>query len=338
MDKQYFIKLLHRYLDGDVTNEERQCIENYYNVFQNEPDVLNILSGEKKKKLENEIRGQVWENISRQEDENIKYLGIRNRIIQAVAAAVFIGIILSAFFLYNNRAKDKQPTNYVIEQSNNKPKADTNIVTATHKNDNRVIFLADGSVVFLSPGSVLNYPSTFDGKKKREVYLQGQAFFDIKHNAARPFIVHTGKVQTTVLGTAFNIKALPDEKDITITVSRGKVRVSDSHKILGTITPQQQITYNIKKEMSIVSKVNNEGYLDWKNSNLFIDNLTLAEAAKLLEGQYKVKIIFNDASLEEQRFTATFPKNEKLEQAIKSITEFNGLTYTINNDKIIIAK
>ena len=251
------------------------------------------------------------------------------------AAAIFIGIIGSVFFLYN-RSKEKKPAGYAIEQRTNKPGDNANMVTAVHKNENRVIFLADGSVVFLSPGSKLNYPSTFDGMKKREVYLQGQAFFDIKHNAKRPFIVHTGSVQTTVLGTAFNIKSLPGEDNITVTVSRGKVRVSDAHKILGIITPQQQITYDTKKEVSILSKVNDDSYLDWKNSNLFIDNLTLAEAAKLLEDQYKVKIIFNDALLEEQRFTATFPKNENLEQAIKSISEFNGLTYTINKDKTIV--
>ena len=205
-----------------------------------------------------------------------------------------------------------------------------------HQKENRVIFLPDGSTVFLSPGSRLNYPSTFDGLKKREVYLQGQAYFDIKHNATRPFVVHTGKVETTVLGTAFNIKAKQDEKDITVTVTRGKVRVSDPHKTLGVITPQQQIRYNTEKETATLSRVKNNSFLDWKNQDLFIDNLTLTEAAKLLEEQYKIKIIIKDSSIMEQRFTATFPKNEKLEEAVKSISEFNGLSYSIDRENQLL--
>ena len=336
MDKHYFIKLLHRYQNGDITNEERLFLESYYNLFRNEPDVFNRMSLEEINKLEKEIKECVWKDISKEEKTGAKIISINKRIVRVVAAAaVFIGIIGSLFFFYN-RSKERQPVNYAIRQSSDKSKDDVKAVIALHQKENRVIFLPDGSTVFLSPGSRLNYPSTFDGMNKREVYLQGEGYFDIKHNATKPFIVHTGQVATTVLGTAFNIKALPDEKFITVTVNRGRVRVSDPHKTMGIITSRERISYNTEKQTSALTKVTNDSYLDWKNRDLFIDNLTLTEAAKLLEEQYRIRIIIKDSSIREQRFTATFPKNETLEEAVKSISGFNGLSYSIDRGKSIV--
>jgi hypothetical protein len=334
MDKHYFIKLLQKYHRGNGSTEERQFLENYYNLFQNEPDVMTRLSEEEKKEMKEHLTDGVWDYISKNEGGRTKIRGINTGFTHVAAAAIIIGILSSIFFVYNS--SKKRHSDVAIQQPIGKTNVDVNAATALLQKKNRVIFLPDGSTVFLSQGSRLNYPSSFDGKKKREVYLQGEGFFDIKHNATRPFVVHTGKVETTVLGTAFNIKAQPEEKDITVTVTRGKVRVSDPHKTLGIITPQQQIKYNTEKETATLSRVSTCSFLDWKNNDLFIDNLTLAEAAQLLQEQYKIKIIITDASIREQRFTATFPKNEKMEEAIKSISEFNGLSYSINKERSLV--
>src|SRR5665647_551779 len=322
MDKHYFLKLLHKYQQGELTKEEQDFLENYYNLFQNEPDILNTLSIEEKKEFENEIKEKIWFNISKDEQSDQKIRFIPKRFIKmAAAAAIVIGFITSLFFLFDGVSRKQAVVN--------------SILAVQHK-ENRVIFLPDGSTVILSPGSKLNYPSSFDGMEKREVFLYGEAFFDIKHNASRPFIVHTGKEETIVLGTAFNIKAIPGEKDITVTVKRGKVKVTDENKILGIITPNQQITYNKEKVSSTLKIVESDSYLDWKDQDLFIDNLTLSEAAMLLEEQYKVKIIISDSSIREQRFTATFPKGKSFEQAIKSICIFNGIVYTYDKGKSIV--
>lgn len=334
MEKYYFIKLLQKYRQRSVTNKERQFLESYYNLFQMEPDVITSLSEEEKNEMKEQLSERVWDSISKKERGSGKIRRINTRFIRVAAAAIIIGIIGSLFFI-NNRS-NKIRSNVAIQPMNDKTKADASATISLHQKENRVIFLPDGSTVFLSPGSRLNYPSSFDGMQKREVYLQGQAYFDIKHNATRPFIVHTGKVETTVLGTAFNIKAERGEKDITVTVTRGKVRVSDPHKTLGIITPQQQIKYDTERETATLGRVSNNSFLDWKNRDLFIDNLTLAEAAKLLEEQYQIKIIIKDSSIMEQRFTATFPKKEKLEEAVKSISEFNGLSYSIDRGKSIV--
>src|SRR5665647_79167 len=322
MDKHYFIKLLHKYQQGNLTKEEKHFLESYYNLFQNEPDVLDTLSIKEKKEFENEIKENIWSYISNEERSDKKIRFISKRFIKiAAAAAILIGFITSLFFLFEGASKKH---------------VNTGLILAVRHKENRVIFLPDGSTVILSPGSKLNYPSSFDGMEKREVFLEGQAFFDIKHNASRPFIVHTGKLETTVLGTAFNIKAIPDEVEITVTVTRGKVKVSDQNRILGVITPNQQITYNKEKVSSSMKTVDSGSYLEWKEQDLLFDNLTIAEAAKLLEEQYKVKIIISDSSIREQRFTATITKGESFEREIKSICVFNGISYTYNKEKSMV--
>lgn len=335
MDKHYFINLLQKYREGNVTQEERQFLESYYNLFQNEADILDRLSEKEKEELKEHMSDRLWDNISKNSRGLTKIRNINAKFIRVAAAAIiFIAFLSSIFFTYNRSNNER--SNVAIQQLRDRTNADAKASTSLLQKENRVIFLPDGSTVFLSPGSRLNYPSTFDGMKKREVSLQGQGYFDIKHNASRPFVVHTGKVETTVLGTAFNIKAEKDGKDITVTVTRGKVRVSDYHKVLGVITPQQQIKYNTEKETATLRRVNDSSFLDWKNQDLFIDNLTLEEAAKLLEEQYKIKIVIKDSSIMEQRFTATFPRNEKLEEAVKSISEFNKLSYSIDRSKSIV--
>lgn len=318
MDKQYFIQLLHKYFKSDLTNEEREYLEKYYELFRNEPDILDTLSPEEKNEFKNEIKGAIWDTIIFSESPGHKIKLIQRRSIMTAAAVIIVILAIGIFFQYE-ASKKEIVSNSTIHQNING--------SLLHQKENRLIFLPDGSKVVLNSGSRLNYPSSFDGKKTREVYLEGQAFFDIQHNDKKPFIVHTGNLETIVLGTAFNIKALPGDKEITVSVVRGKVKVTDRNKVLGIITPDQEIKYNKQKDNSEMKAVKNHHYLDWKSEDLLLDNVTIAEAAKVLEEEYKVTIDISSPSISSQRFTATFSRTVSLEQALKSICEFNGVQY-----------
>jgi ferric-dicitrate binding protein FerR (iron transport regulator) len=323
MEKQYFIQLLHKYFRSDLTEEEREYIEKYYELFRNEPDILDTLSAEEKNTLKHEIKGSVWDAIVFRERTRHKRRLIQKRSMLSAAAAVIAVILtIGIFFQYGRSPKKEVASNQITPPK--KTRSDV-------QEENRLIFLPDGSRVIVNSGSRLNYPSSFDGRKTREVYLEGQAFFDIQHNDKKPFIVHTGNLQTVVLGTAFNIKAIPGDKEITVTVTRGKVKVKDERRVLGIITPNQEIRYDRQKEIAVMKTVKDDHYLDWKNNELLFDNVTVAEAAKMLEEEYNVTIMINDSAIHSQRFTTTFPKNENLDQALKSICEFNGVTYRYDN-------
>lgn len=320
MDKQYFLQLLQKYNRNNLTKEEREFIEAWYNLFQDEPDILDSLDADKKNQFKNEIKGKVWDKIINVESPG-RTIRLRQRRNIWIAAAAVIVLILAMkiFFTYEPSPAKKIPESVAVKHQ-----------------ENRIIFLADGSKVVLSDGSRLNYPSSFDGKEKREVYLEGQAFFDIQHNAKKPFIVHTGNLQTIVLGTAFNIKAMPGDKEIIVSVVRGKVKVTDRNKVLGVLTPNQEIKYNRQQDHSEMKAIQDPHYLDWKADDLLLDNVTVAEAAKVLEEKYKVTITINDSFVSSQRFTATFPATGSLDQALKSICEFNGCTYHYDKNNAAI--
>ncbi|MEJ7692902.1 FecR domain-containing protein [Daejeonella sp.] len=322
MDKSTFLRLLHKYLDGHANSEEKQFLSGYYNLFESEPDVVVLMRSNQRNKTKDQIQQEIWKNIAL---KNYGTTGVRplwRNWVARISAAALVLIVSTAAVLY-----------FI----NHKPAKQVALVRSVENKGHRLIRLADGSTVIVGSGSKLNYPSSFDGMDKREVYLEGQAYFDIKHNSSKPFIVHTGRLETTVLGTAFNIKAWPAEEDIIVTVTRGKVKVDDHHKLLGVITPNQQITYHKPEKSASQKKVDSQAYLTWKDQDLLFDDVTVADAAELLEERFKVRISFSDEQIRSKRFSTIFYKDESLDHVLKSICEFNNAAYHFNKENATIA-
>jgi ferric-dicitrate binding protein FerR (iron transport regulator) len=317
MDKRYLLQLLRKYLNGNATPEEKKFVGDYYNTFSGENDVMATFTSAEREALENELVRNIFGSVPHQKFVDPKVKPMNRKYWKVAAAALVFSISITSGYVLFNKPEVKSASQPVAVQANT----------------NRVFFLADGSSVILSAGSRLNYPSSFDGMRKREVYLEGQAFFDIQHNDGKPFIVHTGDVTTTVLGTAFNVRAMPGESNITVTVNRGKVKVANKQTTLGVITPRQQITFDKQRVTSNMQLVKTDSYMEWKDETLLFDNLTIAEAAKLLEEKFRTDIVISDQSLSSQRFTASFPKNESLEEALNSICVFNRVHYSYNDDR-----
>lgn len=201
-------------------------------------------------------------------------------------------------------------------------------------NQKRQIILADGSRIWINSASQLKYPGSFAGDT-REVYLSGEAYFDIKHDASRPFIIHTGKVITTVLGTAFNIKDDHTQHTIVVTVTRGKVSVADGQVQLGTITPNQQISYNTINKQHARKNVNAGDAIAWQG-DIHFNDITFADAAAQLQQRFNVKIGFSNEKVKNCRFTGTALKGEKLEKILNVLCAFNKATYQTNEDGSIL--
>lgn len=195
------------------------------------------------------------------------------------------------------------------------------------------IGLPDGTQVWVNSGSKLKYPSSFTGSK-RELYLEGEAYFDVAHDEKRPFIIHTGKVFTQVLGTAFNVKAYGSNK-VSVTVARGKVSVALKSKVLSVLTPNECLSYNQVSGDSKKYTVN-ASRLRWMNGDLIFDNITLGEAAQVLERWYNVKIAFTDPTTKDNHFTASFLKHENIDQVLNVISELSRFKYERNASDITI--
>jgi transmembrane sensor len=175
------------------------------------------------------------------------------------------------------------------------------------------IHLPDGSTVLLNEGSELSYAF---GKHGREVTLRGEAFFDVVHNPRIPFIVHSGKVNTRVLGTAFNVRAYPGQRNVKVTVSRGEVQVGDARRPYGSLKPNEQFIVDTEEDTVEKNHLNAERELTWRHNFLIFDNLTLGQAARILSEKYQVTIAFENTALETCRINAKFFNDEKLEEIL----------------------
>jgi transmembrane sensor len=214
-------------------------------------------------------------------------------------------------------------------------KSDEFLTLTVAPNQLQMITLDDSSKIWINQKSNFKYPKAFNGKI-RSVYLQGEAYFDIKHDASRPFVVHTGKVTTTVLGTSFNIKTNPTNASIVVSVNSGKVGVNDGSRLLGYITPGRQISYDVKKQSPVESEADLKEVLSWQNTEIHFEDLTFAEAAKELEKRFNVPIKFANDKVGSCRFTGTIPKGKDLNQILKIICAFiDDARFQQNKDKSI---
>ena len=328
MDKAHFVKLLQKYLRGNASKAEQQFLLSYYELFDGEPDVRDLLSEEQKESLKKQINDSIWHSILQHEQQNRKIIPLdRGWMIRIMgAAALVVGVSVSGIWWVNNKTHE--------------PEQPSRIFQTTQKEEHRLIRLPDGSLVISKKGSKLEYPSSFDGLATREVHLEGQAYFDVKHNSSKPFIVHAGNIKTTVLGTSFNIKAWPAEVDISITVTKGKVKVEDQNKIFGTVVQDQQLTFIKERAAVFQIAVDAKAQLGWKEQDLFVDDVTISEAAELLEERFEVEIVCAPEVIRPERFTLTILKGESLEQVLKSICEFNNAVYQMDKEKpsVIISR
>lgn len=191
------------------------------------------------------------------------------------------------------------------------------------------IVLQDSSTVTLNENTILRYPVIFS-KDKREVILQGEAFFEIKKDSNRPFLVHTGELTTKVLGTSFNIQTLPGI--IIVAVSTGKVTVSNSTSNT-FILPEEKVTYSDKNKKMIKERANLESVLAWNNRDLIFRDAPLSEAAILLEKKYAIRITFEKETLKKCLITGKF-ENQPLDKVLEAISYSMGLTYSKSEGRV----
>lgn len=191
--------------------------------------------------------------------------------------------------------------------------------------EDHYITLPDGSKVLLHKNAHIDYPSAFSATT-REVYLRGEAYFDIKAGKD-PFIVHTGSVRTTVLGTAFNINAC--DKNIVVTVTKGKVKVENQKGEYSILKRNDQITVDVASSHIQKQTVDADAVIRWKKPYFLFNDVTMGEAAAELQQFFHVTIVFDNPALEHCSVTASFVGQESLEQIITVLSKVNNMQYSL---------
>lgn len=319
MDQSYLLEILHKYREGTATPEEEKFLLQCYDAFDAQPDVTDLLTNKEREQLKNSLRNNI----------NAQIVPARRRMPGWTRAAAAVLLLIGAATVALLLLRTKEPTSATI--------AHQTIVRP--ENENNLIALPDGSSVLVSAGSSLQYPPTFEGQARREVYLEGKALFTVEQRHNQPFVVHAGGLQTTVLGTTFEVAA-QQTGEVKVTVTRGRVRVDNKNRSLGELSANEQIVYHGSDAAAQLLQLPAAPLPAWQQEDLLFDDVTLRQAAQLLEDRFSVTITIPDEHLRQQRFSTTVMKKESLRQVLHSICAFTRTDYTLDSIKrsIIIYK
>jgi len=202
------------------------------------------------------------------------------------------------------------------------------------------IRLNDGTLIFINSESKLQFPEKFC-KNKREVYLEGEAYFKVAHNASKPFVVKTQNMDVMVLGTEFNLKAYKDENTCSTTLIKGKVNIkyndSDGHGINKILKPNQQARLLTNSKLISITKVDTEPIIAWHKGQFLFKNERLEDIMKSLARWYGFNVIYTDECIKNIRCDGRIKRSETLEPVIDIIKSINNLKIKIDGYNLIIS-
>jgi ferric-dicitrate binding protein FerR (iron transport regulator) len=285
---------------------------------------------------------ETWNRVQNTINAPTAMIGMRHWL----AAAAIVGIICALAALYLSQ---KPRHNELAANVQNK--------VTTEPSSKTKIELPDGTQVWLNGNSQLVYNSENFGETNREVKLSGEAFFDVVKDQHHPFVIHTGAINITVKGTAFNVKAYPGQKNIETALIRGLIEITTiqdpERKIL--VRPNEKIIfpasleaykavpekksdnslYTITRLQPDVHKVLPETV--WMNKKLEFSNETFEDIAPKLESWYAVTFHFSDEAITSKRFSGLIEK-ETLAQTLAAMRLSYPFHYQITGEDVWISK
>ncbi|REE00089.1 FecR family protein [Marinoscillum furvescens] len=211
-----------------------------------------------------------------------------------------------------------------------------------------IVTLPDGSTVKLNSGSTISYYQDFE-RDVRSVWLQGEAFFDVKRNPDKPFVIISGNIRTQVLGTSFNIKSYEGEGKVDVTVASGLVSVSRYDKsqsddlqwdnISGVVlNPSELVSYDKEvDEFSEIQTVDTDEILAWKSGVLVFKKAPFDEIVTRLERWYGVEFEMEESISIPDGFTGRFD-NKSLRRVLEGISYTSKFDFEIEGKKVKIMK
>jgi transmembrane sensor len=235
------------------------------------------------------------------------------------AAALLVGI--AAFGLFKNRERNKTELVW------------TSVKTPRGKQSQ--VWLPDSSLVTLNAGSELRYPLHFE-QNKREVYLSGEGFFQVRHNEAAPFAVYTPLVKVSVLGTSFNVQAYQEDRHIAVAVKTGKVKVvSNNDKHIGNVLlPGQQVLYNKNDHKVSFGNLDTAAVAQWRSRRINLEDMELDHILKVIGRTYDVQFHTDSPDLLHRKYSVTF-YDMKLEEVLDKLAYLGTLEFSKKGNQII---
>ncbi|WP_343691883.1 FecR domain-containing protein [Chitinophaga sp.] len=300
MDSNHLDRLIQKYIDRTATPAEQEELNNWYRDFTGEEDPFPM-TDEQEAVAGQEMLSYLQGRIQRKKRPSVA-------VFASLAAACMLGAVI-----YMNWTTTPENQNFVA-----------NIPAAA--SENRFIYLPDSSKVVLHPGSKMDYQ--YKGNN-REVTLEGEAYFDVTTHPDQPFIIHTGQISTTILGTSLNIKTYQSDS-VSVSVLSGKVQVTDANQQKTILTPNQQVVYNQHTNNIQQVKIIQATVIDWAKSDMQFQDMPYEQLAQRLERRYDVSIVFKNPALQHCPITGRFSGTESLNEVLDILSQTMGTTYSMN--------
>ena len=317
MNIEEFSNLIEKYKRGEISPQEKELLERFLESFQTNPGKWIEHEMGSQRMIEEKIYSRILREMNKEKIHFINRTIFSPSLLQRAAAIAFF-FILSIGILYLSGVFSKKTDHAWHEE-------------VTLAGEKSIITLSDGSQVTLNADSKLKYPDLFNDTK-RELYLEGEGYFCVKHINNRPFILHTGNLSTTVLGTTFNVSAYPEDSTIVVSLLEGEVKVTRNEKgtneSIVVLKPQKQLMYDKELDVCSSSMFDSLEAVGWKDNIYKFENAPLDKVLPQLERAFGVKFKITDKKVLAQKITIKF-ENNSLQTVIDVIKKLTGLEYKI---------
>ena len=203
------------------------------------------------------------------------------------------------------------------------------------------IVLSDGSKIWLNSGSKLVFPAKFLGNG-REVYLEGEAIFEVFHDKKRPFKVKLGQQDIEVLGTVFNVSNYVDDESITTVLKSGSVKINRNTDLKSNrsnsivITPGTKAAFHKENNRLETKEVEVEKYFSWRDGVFIFKNDSMQSIMKKIARYYNIEIIINNKELAQTTFSGYLDVKDNVQNVMKTIKQTTKFDYVLNDKQLII--
>ena len=199
------------------------------------------------------------------------------------------------------------------------------------------LVLADGTRIWVNAGSTLRYPERF-APGKREVFLSGEAYFEVARDTANPFFVKTDRMQLQVLGTSFDISAYPDDPAITTTLLTGSVSQKFESGRQTLLRPSQQSVYTVATGTARLQAADIDAVLAWKNGKFIARDERLEDILRRLGRWYDFQVVYTHPRLKDMRFHIHCERYEKVMDILERVQETYGIRFMEHNGTIYVSQ
>lgn len=323
-NKEYIDQLLIRYWDKTASRADKEELLQWLKTSDENRRYFNSsfelwTASLSANKVQSDTAFERFKSTINQEEQlSIKRIKLQPYLLRIASICI---LTLLGYFVVQNTSFWKKEV-YVQE------------VIMPHGNKGKIT-LPDGSLVWLNSDSKISYPRDFSDAK-REVAIEGQAYFEVAKDADRPFVLTADKVSVEVLGTKFDVQNYPAKNEISVTLLEGSISVSDDTNPKGQLlSPDQKYTYSKESRTNKIDKTNATFSNVWIQDKLTFENKKLSDIIPYIENWFGVTVVCDTQLAENTRLTFTI-RQDSLDDILQSIEYISTLSFEENNNKVYI--